>query len=229
MLYKDRRNTRFDYLHPLLVVMLVMVLLLVVAQTLRPKLIGGELYPPDFTNGFNLYIEESYVLQFSFSQSLFTETPHSVWLVSDEVLKSSVFEFCREIKVYRELDVVEDIMLGTPSEISYFPRIYFDTGLYCYIIEILNWDNYASDSWAWYPIRVEHFNKPVVYLQRIDLSHQLESESSYVYGKNYIGPDSVNSDGWGWYSTISQKHLDELLFLIRSVSDETAVCVHSYT
>lgn len=48
------------------------------------------------------------------------ETPHSIWLVSDEHLKGEILELCREIEHYRELEVVNDIMLGVRPDSNIF-------------------------------------------------------------------------------------------------------------
>lgn len=101
-----------------------------------------------------------------------------------------------------------------------------DTGLFCYSIEILNWDNYSGSAWAYFPIRQELFNEPVLHVCRLDLSLKPESEASYYYAKDYSGPDSINiKGGSGWYSTISQEHLDELLALASSTSAVNAEIV----
>lgn len=184
----------------------------------RPKPEGGELYDADFKNGFDLYIEESYS-QLIDSSGGPMETPHSIWLVSDVHLKSEILRLCREIEHYRELEVVNDIMLAGTPRLEYFPRIYLDTGSFCYSIEILNWNNYSGSAWAYFPIRQELFNEPVLHVCRLDLLLKPESEASYYFTKRFSGPDSINSiDGHGWYSTISKEHLDELLTLASSTS-----------
>jgi hypothetical protein len=188
----------------------------IILLTARSKLVGGELYSADFKNGFNLYIEESYFQQ-NDSAGGYSETPHSVWLVSDALLKANILKLCKEISIYRQLERSSDIMLGDALNIEHYSRLYLDTGSYCYRIDILNWKNYSGGAWVQYPIRIERFNEPTLHILRLDLSLS-ESEDSYSFAKGYFGPDSVNSDGgFGWYSTISQKHLDELLLLTTDV------------
>lgn len=209
---------------------LILLLLLVISVSVmilavRPKLVGGELYNADFKNGFDLYIEERYS-QLINSSGGPMETPHSIWLVSDEHLKSEILGLCKEIKSYREFKVVNDVMLGAVPRFSFFPEIYLDTGSFCYKIVILNWDNYSGSAWAYFPIRQELFNEPVLRVYRLDLSLKPESDDSYYFAKDYFGPDSINSKGGrGWYSTISQEHLDELLALASSIGDVNAEIV----
>ena len=221
-------NTKRIKLHLqiFLIYIIFAIVLFVIIPLLRPRLIGGELFEADFKNGYNLYIEESYIQLLR--QGIFEETSHSIWMITDEYLKHEVFELCKEIENYRELEVVYDIMFGTPSKLDYYPRIYLDTGSFCYSIEVVNWYNFAGDPWAWYPIRNECLNEPVLTIRRIDLSEKTETKDSYLFARTYFGPDSVNRyGGSGWYSTLSQKNLENLLSLSSSVSIENALIVWS--
>jgi hypothetical protein len=193
----------------------------------RPKPVGGELYHADFKNGFDLYIEDSYAVLIN-SDGWPMDTPHSIWRVTDEYLKDDILRLCKEIESYRELKKISDIMLGGTARRRCFSRIYLDTGSYCYRIEILNWKNYSGNSWRFFPIRQELYGEPVLYVKRIDLSLKPEAEATYSFAKNYGRSDSINSEaGSGWYSTISQESLDELLALARSVGDANAEIVWS--
>ena len=213
--------------YSLVAISVVVMLMLLALQASRRKLVGGELYRPDFKSGFDLYIEESYDLLFQ--ERMFTETPHSIWLVSDENLKSTVLGLCLEIKQYRELEVIQDIMAGTPLMMRYFPRIYLDIGSFCYSIEALHWDTYSGDGWTYSPIRIELFNEPVLYIKRIDLLEKPEQDDSFIFAKRHSRGDSVNNYGGnGWYSTISQESLDKLLSLISNVNAENAEIVASF-
>jgi hypothetical protein len=209
----------------LTLLLLLVISALVIILDVGPKLVGGELNNADFKNGFDLYIEESYK-QLINNDGGPMETPHSIWRVSDEQLKGEILRLCKEIQSYRELEVAKDIMLGGTARFRLFPRIYLDTGSFCYRIEIFNWTNYSGNSWRFYPIRQELYGEPVLHIKRLDLSLKPESESSYSYAKTHNGPDSLNSEGGsGWYATISQENLDELLALARDISAANAEIV----
>ena len=198
----------------------------VIILAVWPKPEGGELFSADFKNGFDLYIEDSYALLIN-SDGWPFDSPHSIRRVAHERLKSEILKLCKEIASYRELDRSKDVMSGA-ARLRYHPRIYLDTGSYCYRIEIFNWDNYSGKAWADYPVRQERFGEPVLHVKRIDLSHKPESEASYSYAKNHGGPDSLNNEGSsGWYSIMSQEHMDELLSLVYSVGEKNAEIVWS--
>jgi len=188
--------------------------------------VGGEIFSADFNEGFNLFIEERYTL--SYISNVFSETQHSIWLVTDGHLKNEVLSLCKEIRVYRELDVVSDMMLGTPPRLEFLPRIYFDTGSFCYRIELLNWDNHSGGAWVDFPIRQELFNDSVLIIHRIDLSQKPSSDDPYSFARDYFGADSINSEGGcGWYSTLPIEQLAELLSLASNISESNAEIIWS--
>jgi hypothetical protein len=205
----------------LLLVISVSVIILAVC----PKPVGGELFNADFKNGFDLYIEDSYDLRIN-SAGWPIEIPHSIWRVSDEQLKGEILRACKELKSYRELEAAKDIMLGGKASLRLFPRIYLDTGSFCYRIELLNWTDYYDSSWRYYPIRQELYGEFVLHVKRLDLSLKPESEASYSYAKTHHGPDSLNNeDGFGWYSTISEENYVELFALAFDISAANAEIV----
>lgn len=150
------------YLYYTIIFLVICVLVIILAVWPKPE--GGELFSADFKNGFDLYIEDSYALLIN-SDGWPFDSPHSIRRVADERLKSEILKLCKEIASYRELDRSKDIMLGA-ARLRYHPRIYLDTGSYCYRIEIFNWDNYSGKAWADYPVRQERFGEPVLHVKR---------------------------------------------------------------
>ena len=188
---------------------------------LRPSLNGGELYSPDFKGGFDLYIEDSYIIKYSANN--FEAEPHSTWLVTEDQVKASIYGICKHIEVYREFDPASDIMLGTPPSFTYLPTIYIGTQSFGYIIEILNWSNYSNDSWKYFPIRSELYGSPVLRVFRYDLSQKPDDGSFVSFMDNCWGPDSMNTEsGSGWYSVLTQSRLDELLILLSGIDSSNA-------
>ena len=96
------------------------------------------------------------------------------------------------------------------------------------MIQILNWDNYSSDSWAGFPIKNELYGSPVFQVYRYDLSEKADDESFYNFMDNHFGSDSLNSEsGSGWYSVITQENLDELLVLLNGIDISNAEILSS--
>lgn len=144
-------------------------------------------------------------------------------VASDEGIIEKILSLCGEITQYRQFEKVNDIMLGSSGGYEYLPRIYLVTDTVCYSIEILNWENYSGDEWSGLPIRQELFGEPVLHIFRIDLSSMPESETPYSFARKFFGTDSVNSEGGaGWYSTIPQQSLDELVNLLGNIGTDNS-------
>jgi uncharacterized protein YcfL len=184
--------------------------------------VGGEIFTPDFTAGVKIYIEETYSKSMD-GHDMLVETPHSVWLVSDEGIIEEILSLCGEITQYRQFEIVSDIMYGNTTVYEYLPRIYLVTDTVCYSIEILNWENYSGDEWSYWPIRQELFGEPVLHVFRIDLSLMPESETAYSFVRNFFTRDSVNSEGGaGWYSTMPQQSMNELINLLGNIGADNS-------
>ena len=180
---------------------------------------GGTVFPLDFLGGYSVYVESGY--------SSPTETQPPIWMVSDDDVKKDIFRLCKKIEQYRECIPYYDVMLGASQEFEYFPRLYLLTDSYLYRIDILNWDNYTSDSWRGFPIRQEKFGEPVLHLWRVNRADIPEGES--LFASSNFRSDSLNGYGGdGWYSTLTQKELDALLALLQSVGPDNAVVVERY-
>jgi len=209
------------------ILLLVLIGAIIIILAVSPKPVGGELYRADFADGFLLYVEESYIQRFT--DGVFTQTPHSIWLVTEERLRNEIFRLCINIKQYRELDCVNDTMLGAPLRLEFFPVIFFETDSFIYRISAINWGNFTSSAYAYYPIRNELFGGPVFQVSRLDLSQFPATADPYSYSRDYSRSDSLNSErGVGWYSTISREHFDKLLLLVQNISYENAEIVWSH-
>ena len=196
---------------------------LLVVLFLRSRPVGGEVFAPDLKHGVSVYVEEGYTF-FLNDEGIFEETPHSIWLVSDETLQEEILELCGKIRHFREFNSLYDVVLGTPPSMTYFPQICLITDSCCYRIRLLNWDNYASPAWSALRIRQEAYGKPVAFVYRIDLSLKPEGEAAYTFVSGYSGRDTLNSrDGEGWYSAVETwADMDALLALLESVGPENA-------
>lgn len=181
------------------------------------ELVGGEISSSDFEDGVEVYIEEGYAI---------TEAPHSIWLVSDEDIAEEILSFCGSVKQYRQVEKSSDIMYGEAGDFEYLPRIYLVTDEICYSVEILNWENYSGDEWSQFPIRQERSGEPTMHVFRLDLSLMPENKTPYSFAKESFASDTMNSEsGVGWFSTMSQESMDELLNLLRSIGTENAEIV----
>ena len=227
-LYVIRMRRLWEYLFILVIIAVVWSLYKWLVPT------GGELYRPDFKNGFDLYLEEGYTYTYDqddWRKRIYYETPHSIWLVTDEHLKDAILSLCFAMKGYREYDGGQDSLGVSSSRIKFYPRVYLDTGSYCYKIDILNWTNYYPGDYPSPPISPiwdELPNEPLLTVQRFDLSLKPEFEDSYSYAKNSFGTDSLNRQGYfGWYSRLSRQRWDELLSLASSVNSDVAEIVWS--
>lgn len=183
----------------------------------EPELVGGEISTSDFEDGVEIYIEEGYAT---------TKTPHSIWLVSDEDLVKEILSLCGSVKQYRQVEKSSDIMYGAAGDFEYLPRIYLVTDAICYSVEILNWKNYSGSEWFNFPIRQERSGEPTMHIFRLDLSLMPENKTPYSFAKEYFASDTMNSEsGVGWFSTMPQESMDELLSLLWSIGTENAVIV----
>lgn len=219
--WEDFKKHIFVFLAVLVVILILLVVFWLKIPYGNSQPTGGELFAPDFKDGFVLYIEEGYSLSVSGSGTQ-TEVPHSVWQISDESLKSKILDLCSNIESYRQFQAISDIVYGS-GDVAYYPRIYLCAHSFCYRIEVLNWENFSGSTWVGYPIREEMFGEPVLHIYRIDLSLMTGSENPFVFSKDYFQPDSVNSEGGrGWYSIMSQESMNQLLNLIRSIGAENA-------
>ena len=211
------KNGASQQTYKLIILAMLLVLLGLVLPVVfrrQPGPVGGKLFAPDFENGVELYVEDGYSC-YENSYGVFTETPHSLWRISDQSLKEELLKLCGQIEPYRQMEKSSDIMLGGSHLYVYLPRIYLVGERVCYSIEILNWENYAGEEWAYFPIREECFNEPVLHIYRIDLSLKPENEAAYSFARDYFGADSVNTEGGaGWYSVMPRQALNELLNLI---------------
>lgn len=216
------------YTHKAMLLVLPILLLFGVVMLIvlywKPKPVGGEIFPPDLEDGVKIYVEEGYsLINTDGAYTAPTESPHSIWLVSDENLNKEILKHCGEIKKYRQIEPVRDTMLGSADVYRAFPRIFLVADAFCYKIEILNWENFSGDAWSGFPIRRERFGKPTLRIFRIDLSSMPEGETPYDFAREYCGADSVNSEGGhGWYSMVSQQTMDELLSLLGGINTENA-------
>ena len=215
-------SKKLTYIRIIFVFSLILIIALLFVF-LQPKPTGGEIYAPDFKDGFSLYVEEEHSIYFSL-HSPFIETPHTLWLVTDESVKTAVYNLCSNLERYREFLVGSDVMLGMPSVRDYLPKIFFETPLYGYTIEVINWRNYGDSTWDSMPIKVEMFDEPVLYVKRYDFSMRQKNEDTLGFFERYYGADSLNTEyeGLGWYSTLSQEQLDELLYLLSAIGTENA-------
>ncbi len=180
---------------------------------------GGTVLPLDFLGGYSVYVESGY--------SSPTETQPPIWMVSDENVKKDIFRLCKKIEPYRKFIRVSDLMLGVSNDMGNFPIVYLLTDAVIYRIEIMDWENYASDYWNRLPIWQEKFGEPVLHLYRIDRSSVPEGDSLFDESTFWWG--SLEDDGSaGWYSTLTQKELDALLALLQSVGPDNAVVTERY-
>lgn len=209
---KTKLQSVLKNLAAILILFIVVTFVVFLFRHLRPT--GGMLYAGDFRNGFELYVEEACTFSSVGENQPKRESPHSMWRVSDEKLKETVYDICRKIETYCEYDDAIHSFFGNPDW-EYYPRIYLITDSVCYRIEIVNWNNYPNGT---VPDLEKMYGKPLLRVYRIDLSLKPESDSLYDFVKNYFGPDTMNRENkWGWYSTLSQKGQDQLLKLVQSV------------
>jgi hypothetical protein len=213
---KRARITIFLYL----LILSVNVLALVLSR--QQKLVGGELYAPDFKDGFRLYVTESYIV----NHNPHSTTPHSTWTVTDEELKNAVYRLCRDIKSH----IINDpgrLPAGVPSFLRVSPQIIFITESYGYKIQSIDWQNFLqrdADSLG----LGELFGKPVLYIFRIDLTKKpADIENALGYIRSYTLPDSVNNSltngyGNGWISTMPRGSFDELLSVLNTIDNSVA-------
>ena len=188
----------------------------------NPGLVGGELHAPDFENGYSLYVRESHDLLFSRDEG-FRVTPHTIWMITDENTKDTIYELCGDLISYREFFPERDVMAGTPEKFAYLPQIYFVTESYGYYIGIINWESYAGPGWNYLPIKNEIFGIPALRVWRADLSLKPDDEDLLDFLDTYHGADSVNREGsGGWYSTMPQAGFDALLSLLSGVDSTIA-------
>jgi hypothetical protein len=189
---------------------------------IRPKPVGGELFAPDFRNGFHLYVVEEHIDYYNPDE----ETPHNTWTVIDEGTKDAVYQLFDDMKSYIEHDPAH-ILLGDPPMFWVLPETYFITESYGYRIRILDWRNYRREIYAEYMRISELYREPVLYVDRIDMALNTENEDYFDYLSGYIGQDSLNSAWYrGWISTMPRESFDELLSLLNSI-DSTVAEVYS--
>jgi hypothetical protein len=115
---KRARITIYLYL----LILSVNVLALVLSR--QQQLVGGELYAPDFANGFRLYVTEGYIVNYKNYYTNST-TPHSTWAVTDDELKNTVYRLCCDIESHIIINPGY-LLAGTPSFLRVLPRGSFD-------------------------------------------------------------------------------------------------------
>ncbi|MCL2126030.1 MAG: hypothetical protein FWH33_08615 [Oscillospiraceae bacterium] len=198
-----------------------LILVIIIWSLLQHRLKGGELFEPDFDNGFDLYIEERYTQYLV--NNIYEIDPHSLWLITNDDYKNSIYSICKTAVNYREFYLIHDVVFGTPYVFTYLPQIYFDTGTYVYRIQIVNWDNYVGSSWDSYSIKNEMADSPLLLIWRFDVSSMPADVFVYDYVRAESGRDSLNSEGGGgWYSTIPREKIDELHDLLAGIGNNVA-------
>ena len=180
---------------------------------------GGTVLPLDFLGGYSVYVKSD--------GSGTSDTQSTMWMVSDDDVKKDIFRLCKKVEQYRKFIRVSDLMLGVSNDMGNFPIVYLLTDAVIYRIEIMDWENYASDYWNRLPIWQEKFGEPVLHLYRIDRSSIPEGESLFDWSTFWWG--SLEDDGSaGGYSTLTREELDALLALLQSVGPDNAVLVEQF-
>ncbi len=180
-------------------------------------LTGGELYAPDFEDGYEIYVEESYTLG--------EEATHTLWRVTDDILKEEIYSMGSQIQCYRERSG-DSMMYGT-GEI--LPCVYFVTENYGYSICPMNWSEKTLAT-TQHIIREELDDGPCFLVYRVALEDKPSSLSSLEYTRlcymteSDSAQDSLNGDsGYGWFSVLPQDEYDEWIQLLESAGSNNCV------
>jgi len=176
---------------------------------------GGELNSRDLSGGYELYIEEGYSAMLVNGVYEEADGSHSVWSVTNDSIKNKIIKLCGKINGYREFKP-EEFMLGSPSVINSLPRIFIDAGEFGYAIRIINWEMYEGSAWDGMAIKNELYLKPTLLVYRYALAAAEYDGGFYRY------LSEVTRQGYGWYSTLTQKQIDELLPLLLTVGENNA-------
>ncbi len=177
-------------------------------------LTGGELYAPDFDNGFEVYVEEGYLPE--------EGTTHILWRAEDDFYKKELYQVGAQLQCYRERSPNNydwQTLFGGTAEI--LPSVYFITEKYGYAVIPLNWDD--SHLRMLDGILMEELEEqPCFVVYRVDLSEKPSSLSAleytrfYPHNHSYV-PDSLNGeDGIGWISLLPPENYEEWNALLDS-------------
>lgn len=178
---------------------------------------GGTIWDGDLKSNYDLYIAEEY------SGNTNSQT---IWHISDKEVKQDIHQACLTISQYREINVAQDIMLGSVADFVYLPQLFFVGKSIGYKMTLLNWENYSGEEWDSWPIKKEAFAEPIICVWRIELTACSEETNKLDYIKSYERRDSLNTEGgMGWYSTMPSEGLEELLALLYQVDGQCAEIV----
>ncbi len=189
------------------------------AEEIPAILTGGELYAPDFDDGYEVYVEERF--------TRWEDATHTLWRAEDDSYKEELYQLCTQLQCYRERGCDSDgnrtgdsqSLVGTFDEM--LPSIYFVTEKYGYAVIPLNWSDKTLRTLDGLLLE-ELGEQPCFVVHRVDLDEKPSSLSALDYTRFFpyndmYERDSLNGEnGYGWISLLSPENYEEWLDLLDS-------------